>query len=274
MRESKVDQRDPAVAIDDDVGWLEVAMHDAVFVDAGDDAGQPHRDARGDARIAALEQTAFVGWAASTGSRVSQDGGNRTRAAIPRRRTALAQRPNHSCEVDALEQLHHVVGHAVGFTDVENRHDPRYLQASDCLDLPVESLARAFEEQLIGTDRLERHAPAERGSFSDVDRSHAAATEELDQAIVAEPFGEVAVVRHRVEQPQAAQRRDPTSQYAGQIGVGLAQTFQRRVPVGQDGLETSLEQGALVIRSRHEAKSSGAASRLAATSLIGGRCPA
>ena len=104
-----------------------------------------------------------------------------------RQRRALAQPPQ---QVLPLEQLHHDVGRAVGvIAEIEDRDDAGVAQARDRARLAFEALLLFGVAGRLGEHDLERDVALEHRVEGLVDGPHAAASERLEDLVLADALG-------------------------------------------------------------------------------------
>ncbi len=149
-RQAEVQQLDLPARADQDVGRLDVAVHDAARVGVAEAGADLQEDAH------ALGQ------------------GDR--------RLALDQR----AQVVALEQLHGHVEPPVGLVHVVDADDVGMAQLADRLDLATEALVQLFlGGELLG-EHLERHRPAQGQVAGAVDHAHGAFAQLVEDLVTAE----------------------------------------------------------------------------------------
>ena len=157
-RQAEVEDLHLAVAGQEEVVGLEVAVHDA----AGVRGGEPGRDLRGD-----LERLA-----------------RRQRAADQ----ALAQRL-------AVEQLHRGEGDLAVLAEIEDRQDVRMRERRDRLGLALEARQRVGVGGEMRRQDLDRHLAVELGVAGAEDLAHPALAELGDDLVGAEPGSDHRVAR-------------------------------------------------------------------------------
>ena len=193
LGDAEVEQLDPAVAIDQQVGRLEVAMHDQVAMRI------THRVQHLQEQHHALAQ-------------------------------AEAARIAPSVDGFAIDALHHEIRFAVGAdAAIEQGGDVGMLQAGQDLPFAQETFAR---DRRIGAraDQLERGLLRVRAvtAFDRMHRAHAAAADGADDLPRADRTADRMVGSGMVIGKGAAPGRRVASEWLGGVGVGVEQRLDAR----------------------------------------------
>ena len=203
-RQAEVHQARVAALVDQDVGRLDVAVHQAVGVHVLQGAGDLAHPAHGL--------------------------GGRHAALLDARRQGAALDQVHG-EVHATARLPHLV-HA---------GDVRVAQARQAAGLALEALEGAARDGLAGSQDLERQVAVEALLVHAVDHAHAAAAELLDQLVVLGQFGGGQLGRLEFEAPAVAQQLQGAPRPRHFFGPQVEAQDVDRVRVQVPGLEVGLQ---------------------------------
>ncbi len=133
----------------------------------------------------AMHQLMFVGMLQAQG-RLADDLARRTSPQRPARRPAHA---DELLQVDAVDELHDQELDAARLAGVKGPHDVRMIQSSDRLHLAAETAQRLGIIKVTVRQDLQGDRLVEIDLAGLVDDAHAAATEFLQQFVVAQPAG-------------------------------------------------------------------------------------
>jgi hypothetical protein len=128
-----------------------------------------------------------------------------------------------------VDELHGVEVDAFRLAHPEDRYDVRVVQVGGGLRLPLEPLALLLRHGAADREHLQGDVPAQRLLHGLVDHPHAAAAHLAQDAVLAQPLGDVSRVRpevgvRTVDRPEFLHHRQGREQIAdlvGQFGVAL-----------------------------------------------------
>jgi hypothetical protein len=116
----------------------------------------------------------------------------------------------HGVQVHAVDQPHGQIEAAVDFTDVMDRHDVGFFEASSGAGLAAEAPVEIGVCGVVGQQHLERHDAVDGGVVGLPHLAHAAAAQQFDQLVAAErrPFHALTITGSNVARGRLSLRRE------------------------------------------------------------------